>query len=629
MRPSETMLLMMKKIGPLLLVLASLAVFFSFGFYRLGKFATVDEHYWIGDSTEGRIRQYWRGWELRNWGMTYINDKPGVTVAILGGLALPFEAEPQRKLAYDSEYYRIYDNARTERSGLIFRMPVLIFNGLAGLYFFWILGKVLAGRWQAAVASAAILASPILLGISCIVNPDSLLWSTAAAAIFSFLAYLKLQMKRFAALTGVFFGLAVLSKYSAIILGYYFWIAMLTYLWLEIRRDDLSELRRNVIRCGVDYLQINVWMFIVFILLWPATWNDPTLILKGTIGFGGTEFVYLSMIFATIALMYEARLNNSRALNWLLAGLDRVKRYVTGMVFLALSAVAILILVNWNLKSGFDPRIFNVQFDEGLGEVFVESPLFYKIVLEMVPLVFSLTPATLLMLLSAWIMPLFRKTQDFFILFALTLFFPLFYAAVIRTDLLVNIRYAIMLYPLAIVLGVMGLFQLAEVMGRYRRQMLVAGIVLMFASGIWAMWTIKPFYFNYTSDLLPKSRIITGAWGYGGYEAAEYLNALPEAENLVVWADTNGFCQFFKGTCIKGNRDLKLWTSLDKTQNRPIDYVLMTRRGSVMYKEIYERFDAKVIIDPDDPVFRIDIGSRPANHVMLFKVLDYQKLIKK
>jgi len=54
--------------------------------------------------------------------------------------------------------------------------------------------------------------------------------------------------------------------------------------------------------------------------------------------------------------------------------------------------------------------------------------------------------------------------------------------------------------------------------------------------------------------MLPKKYIISGAWGYGGYEAAQYLNSLPNAKNLTLWADAYGVCEFFDGKCIQQPR---------------------------------------------------------------------------
>jgi hypothetical protein len=67
---------------------------------------------------------------------------------------------------------------------------------------------------------------------------------------------------------------------------------------------------------------------------------------------------------------------------------------------------------------------------------------------------------------------------------------------------------------------------------------------------VFSIFLISPFYFSYTSELLPKNYIINGAWGYGGYEAAQYLNSLPNAKDTTVWVDSYGLCEFFVGKCI-------------------------------------------------------------------------------
>ena len=57
---------------------------------------------------------------------------------------------------------------------------------------------------------------------------------------------------------------------------------------------------------------------------------------------------------------------------------------------------------------------------------------------------------------------------------------------------------------------------------------------------------IYPFYFNYTNELLPKNDIITTAWGYGGYEAAKFINNLSDdPKSTIVWTDYGGVCSFF------------------------------------------------------------------------------------
>ncbi len=80
-----------EKIAVVLLLLASVAAFFAFGLFHLTKFETTDEHLW----KYGRIKQYWQAIGNQDWEKTYINDKPGVTIAIFSGVGLLFESDPE------------------------------------------------------------------------------------------------------------------------------------------------------------------------------------------------------------------------------------------------------------------------------------------------------------------------------------------------------------------------------------------------------------------------------------------------------------------------------------------------------------------------------------------------------
>ena len=57
-------------------------------------------------------------------------------------------------------------------------------------YSFRIIKKITGNEWIALFSATGILLSPILLGMSQIVNPDSLFWIFASSSFFSFSAYL-------------------------------------------------------------------------------------------------------------------------------------------------------------------------------------------------------------------------------------------------------------------------------------------------------------------------------------------------------------------------------------------------------------------------------------------------------
>jgi hypothetical protein len=210
-----------------------------------------------------------------------------------------------------------------------------------------------------------------------------------------------------------------------------------------------------------------------------------------------------------------------------------------------------------------------------------------------------------------------KKTDFEEIIFSLFSFFCLFYLAVISQNLLVEIRYSIILYPLVMILAAIGIFEMTKkrvLLGKLKNLFLSLLILILCIA---SLWMTKPFYFNYNNMLLPNSRVVADAWGYGGYEAAQYLNSLPGSKQLVVWSDYNGFCQFFVGTCVKGDRDLK--NRNRKKEEKPIDYLVKTRRGSILYKEIWEKWESSGSFQKENPVWFLYINNRPDNYVKIYK----------
>ena len=201
-----------------IIVVLAIIIYFVFGLYNLSKFVTTDEHYWINE----RIIQYWQALHKQDWKMTYINDKPGITLAYISGLGLFWEPHPDLYIEKLEKHISIYNPGETLRLNFIFRLPLLIFNGLFCLFLFWLIKKVTENDWIAAFTASFILLSPILLGISRIVNPDSLLWNLSFASILSFFLYLKSEQKKFALLTTFLLGLLLITKYTSVILFPFF-----------------------------------------------------------------------------------------------------------------------------------------------------------------------------------------------------------------------------------------------------------------------------------------------------------------------------------------------------------------------------------------------------------------------
>lgn len=629
---------------PKALLILSLAIYFVFGFYHLSDFISADEHFWLPNSSFERIENYWTAIKKGDWKDTRINDKPGITLAYTSGIAMLFD---------DGEGQTIKNNdtkqfvpERTREINFLYRVPILVLNGLFSLFFFWILRKITKDEWIALWSAILILLSPILLGISQIVNPDSLFWIFASASLLCFFAYLQAGEKKTAILSGVFLGLGLASKYVSVILFPYFFFMMLVfYLFnLENWKEKRNEWRRLVIKNSLVYLAVLSGGMLLFAILMPASFVDPKVFYSSTIGFPGMQPIFLTIMALNALIILDGWLNGGKILFFLLTKFSFLKKILPLLLYFLLSATVIFLVINYLSHNTF-MNLNGIPFDMKQKDSFSEISLVKRFVVEFRALVFALTPMVLFALIFTWIKSIFLKSRHELLIFTLSSFFLIFYAAVIFQGLLVTTRYSILLFPLSMILAAIAirefftleknsigqkmilvfiiilsgvlllhLFSLLEqafpatIVTKFLAKLAKAYVLsiplflvatgwissLIFRHFPWKklalanktlitlgiiivsiinIWLIKPFYFSYTNDLLPKDYIISGAWGYGGYEAAEYLNNLPDSQNLIVWADVYGVCEFFKGEC--------LHKSKVDTVKYPIDYYFRSLQASV------------------------------------------------
>jgi hypothetical protein len=605
-----------KKIAtPFFVVLISLGIYFSFGFFHLAEFHTADEHYWLSDPNCGRIFQYWNAMEHGFWPKTLINDKPGVSLAYIAGAGLFFEKNFQ-KIFETNVTCSLGSVQDIMSTALHFRIPILLFNGFFCFYFFWILKKLFKNKWTAAWATSLILLSPVLLGISQIVNPDSLLWIFVSAAMLTFFVYLEELQVRYLVLTSVLTAFALLSKYSAIILFPYFICVILIHYIYELHLLDES-FSIKIKKISFGYLAMCAGVATIFALLLPAIFFPQKDLVVGIETISGAKELLMFIVIALGFLLTDAFFLQSKMTFWILRVIVKYKKYILSIACSILLALIIFVLINWMSSSGILPDLLKVNFDEGLGVAFIEKNILYRAILELVPLVFSLQPFVLLSLLYLLVLAIRGKLLYAKITTYLIMFIGIFYAAVLYQNLLVDIRYSIMLYPVVMILSAMAIEDaVTRCRWLFKRKIIVSLVIILLS--VVSLWQIKPFYFNYANQFLPKNRLIASAWGYGGYEAAQYLNKLPRAEKLIVWSDYNGFCQFFVGTCVKGNRDLEDFN--EKADANLIDYYIKTRRGSILYKKIWNKIglsekDAK----EKHPIWELNIDNRPGNYVKIYK----------
>jgi len=609
------------------LMIVPLAVFFMFGLHHLTQFETADEHYWIYSNNvetnywqydNGRIKQYWDGMLTGNWVKTRINDKPGVTVAWVSGAGIFLRQNLEQRLV-SGELAPLSKTVKAEKIFMYFRLPLLMFCGLFSLVFYYLIKKLTQNNWIALFSSTLMLTSPILLGMSQMVNPDALLWIFVLATILSFQIYLNEESKKYAWLAMVFFGLAMLTKYSSVILFPFLFVMILAHFMYHFSDWPQALFAKKIFTYCKAYVLIALGALLLFALLLPDSFVEPRNFFKTTIGFSGMP-VTLEFISVLIAVMMaDAALNSGNIAQKIFSTVAPfLKKWFGRAICFLLAAGAMVILANAWIP-GDMLGLHRLAFDNASKSIFRTSGLLHMHVflLEYVPLVFSTVPLVLAATIGMWIKSMWKKSEHDQLIFILSLFIVAFYAANIVQQLRLDIRYSIVLYPMVCVLAAIALYDLfsLETKKCAFRIGLFAAVVLF---GIISIWRVTPYYFNYTSDLLPEQYAIADGWGYGGYDAAQYLNSMPNASKLSIWSDYNGVCLFFSGTCSANMLTMK--TMLANAQKRDeakphFDYFVTSRRGMILsanlWEDVKEEYGSK-------KVFSFDINGRPQNFVAVY-----------
>ncbi len=520
---------------------------FSFGFPRLSRYSSVDEPYW----TYARISKFWNAIAAHKWKSTNINDKPGITVVLLSGFGLT-KINPMQYKSLRQEPKTAGQLNDINYINFIFRLPIFLFD-LAMLLVFYFLLKKLFNRTIALFSLIFIGLSPILLGISLIINPDALLWTFLPLSMIGYFVFQKENNRKYLILSGIFLGLALLTKYvSNILYVFFFTLPFFDYIF----REEKPGLSRFLRKSGMDYLILVITSMITFFILFPATWKKPSMVLKGT--FLSKVFQTTWPIFAAIIVLIaiDIYLLESKNARLILDKISRYKKIILRVVFgLFLLAIAIAMI---NTYAGmkiynFESIIASPKGSSGLFDPYVFSG---KILADFFGLIFGVSPLILLFAVYAMLIPFRKKIKAdtaMAVVFYFLLFIALYYIGSTVNSVVATVRYQIALYPLFLIVAAIGLekivsdFKLKKIMPE------ITFSVLLMAILIFSLFQIKPFYFAYASSILPSNYTLNlKDMGDGSYEAADYLNSLPNAQNMTIWSDKGAVCAEFRGNCVIG-----------------------------------------------------------------------------
>jgi len=593
-------------------------LYFSFGLFHISEFITADEHFWVNQ----RIYTYWHSvFSPLKWGNTKLSDKPGITVALVSGAGLFKESNPMTHMREAAANPNPEEGTMVSQSVYtVFRIPMLIFGALFSLYLFWIIRKLAGNFWIGLWSFVFILLSPIILGISQITNADALLWSFSAATMLSFLAYLKTEEKKFLFLSPFFLGMSLLTKLVAVIFFPFLFLMLLAFLLRKFADWEKEKIKINkkITKLISGYLLVFVGSLLIFAIFMPAVFVKPQLFFDYTIGYSSMKKIVPALMLVAFLILGDAFLLKSMAVRKMAGLFSPYFKYFQKFILAVLLIILLAVLVNWNTNQFFlnPDNILNYKTSE---LSFQQSASWaQRIIYQFYPLAFSLVPIVLLLAIFLWIRNIFWKSSNSFLIFILSFFILVYYIALVSLDLPSIIRYSIVLYPLFSILAALGIQELFE-LPRLRKVNKIWVTLGIIAASAFSLWQIKPFYFNYTNDLLPKKYSVAYAWGYGGYEAAQFLNSLPDAKNMYIWSDYYGVRNFFVG---KTKTDY-----FYKPNSRRLDYYVLTRQGQIKFEYWCNKnkgacrgyIPARKYYEAKNPVWEMYIDGRLNNFIKIFK----------
>lgn len=620
---------MKEKLLTALVLLTILVSGLYFGLPRLKTFTGTDETLWSYD----RIPTFWNNIGRQRWKGTKINDKPGITLAILSGVSLPFIPNPKesRDLAYQA---KTPEQLHTINNLYFYlRLPVFLFFLAVLPLFYWLIRKLL-GENVARFSAIFIGLSPIILGISLVLNPDSLLWAFLPLSILSYLIFQQDKNKKYLYLSGLFLGLALLTKYVANILYVYF-LLLLFFDYIFNQKNQTTPLFRYLKEALFNYGILVAISMAVFFLLFPATWVRPSLLLEGTLLSQAFRSTWPLFAASLGLILLDTVLLKNKALEKIVHLFIQYKLHLLRFILsLFLFAVAVVFL-NTHLSM----PLYNFENilawpKGGDNPVFELSIFISRLLAGLYGLIFGLTPFVFISFLSALVYSVKEKvfSQKNLVTFYFIFFILFYYIASSFNFIAATVRYQIVLYPLASIIAAIGLTQLleSEKIQKHATKInlnLIIILSILFVS-FFSLVTIRPFYFSYASSLLPSRYLINPLdLGGGSYEVSTYLNKLPDAKNLSIWTDKKQVCEKFIGRCTSNLKPHEI-------SNITFDYFIASRGGASKtigfsrsttppFKIGTTPIDVEKLYAPDQYYdFKITIGGRPQNFIKVSEAKD-------
>ena len=594
---------------------------FSFGLYQIQKEAYVDEALWIYN----RIPKFWQNIGERDWNGTRRSDKPGVTVMYVTG------AELINKDNLIGCKNGCLDKPKLEKMLWGFRTSILFCTTLFIPFLFLFLKKLFDSK-TAFFSTTFIALSPILLGMSRIVNPDALLWIFSTGAILTYLIYLKNKNNtenKYLYFSGIFMGLALMTKYVSNIL--FIFILILPFLDYIFSKEKWNSESTNKYfkRQLFSYLKFIAISVTTFSLLYPAVWVKSSRILKATLLSQAFESVWPFFIGILLFLILDTFVFKNYILKLPLNLLHKYKnllKKVFSILFLLFVFIVILNMLKQIPLFDFGDILASPKSSHSK-----TTPFFFYLT-NFYPILFGIAPIAFGAIIWTFLKTIFTKKnklesqQNIFFYFAF--FILLYYLASLFSKVAGTVRYQVILYPLILIMAGISIAELVKNIKIFRKPLYRYFTYFIFlVLLIFPLYQIKPFYMSYVSDLLPQKYFLDHKdMGSGSYRAAQYLNSLPNAELLNVWSDKKGVCTFFVGNCYSRFK-------LSKFKEYNFDYfVVSSGRKNLTCKRINTSLRHKHLDIPridklylqQNYDYIVKLGNRPVSSVKIFSAKNVQ-----
>ena len=237
----------------------------------LGASLTPDEGLWAD-----RAAQFLKALDSSDWAATYVTGHPGVTTAWAGvaGLAARWTfSRPDGAASIAGLAETLAANPVRVDFLPWLRLPIVVVSA-GGVVLIYLLARRLFREPVALLGAALVSFDPFLLAHGRVLQLDALLATFTTIAWLAMLVATRTWRRRYYVLSGVAFGLAVLTKSPALVLGppLVGWIIVAR---IRTARGIAGGARRVVAGTILDLVCLGLPAILAIFLLWPALWTAP------------------------------------------------------------------------------------------------------------------------------------------------------------------------------------------------------------------------------------------------------------------------------------------------------------------------------------------------------------------